>query len=577
MEFNEQLNTYIELLQCTAKELSDVSGLSPSVISRYRTGEREPDVESDNLIKLAQGIATIALSRQQPDLSYDAIYSALQNAFLEKNTFYEQFASNYDTLIKTLEIPMKELAAATNFDSSYLYRIRSGQRHPKDLHSFSDSFCDYITSHYQNPSDKEKLVGLFGCTMDNLNEPESYRSQLTAWLLHTPAETSDHYMDDFLEKLNEFDLDEYIRTIHFDELKVPSSFQIPGSRHYYGAEDSRKGELDFFKATVLSSSTEPVFMCSDMPMINTSGDKDFNKKRMFVIAMSQKKGLHINIIHNVDRPFEELIQGLETWIPIYMTGQVSPYHLPHTSTNIYHHLNYVSGSLAFTGESIPGHPDKAKYYLTNNKEELSYYKQKADFLLEKAEPLIEIYTKNQKVAFETLANTYIQKRGKRHHLLSALPLYTISTELLIRILNRNHISQPEQKELLYHVEKEHFYAKTILQNNVICDEIPHLSAKEFIKHPMKLFVAGAFLDKEITYTYEDYIEHLRLTKDYARKHPNYTCKKTKQHTFPNIQIYITENDNVLISKAQSPTIHFVIRHPKIVQALQNFVPNVACR
>ena len=81
-------------------------------------------------------------------------------------------------------------------------------------------------------------------------------------------------------------------------------------------------------------------MCSDMPMINTSGDKDFNKKRMFVIAMSLKKGLHINIIHNVDRPFEELIQGLETWIPIYMTGQVSPYHLPHTSTNIYHHLNY---------------------------------------------------------------------------------------------------------------------------------------------------------------------------------------------------------------------------------------------
>ena len=46
MKFNEQVNAYIEELNCTAKELADAAGLSAAVISRYRTGEREPGQES---------------------------------------------------------------------------------------------------------------------------------------------------------------------------------------------------------------------------------------------------------------------------------------------------------------------------------------------------------------------------------------------------------------------------------------------------------------------------------------------------------------------------------------------------
>lgn len=45
-----------------------------------------------------------------------------------------------------------------------------------------------------------------------------------------------------------------------------------------------------------------------------------------------KKGHHLNIIHNVDRPFNEMMLGLESWIPIYMTGQISPYYLKDSKT-----------------------------------------------------------------------------------------------------------------------------------------------------------------------------------------------------------------------------------------------------
>ncbi len=57
-------------------------------------------------------------------------------------------------------------------------------------------------------------------------------------------------------------------------------------------------------------------------------DPEFPKKWMMGMAMMLKKGLHIRQIHNLDRSFEEMMLGLESWIPMYMTGQISPYYLP---------------------------------------------------------------------------------------------------------------------------------------------------------------------------------------------------------------------------------------------------------
>lgn len=575
MKFNEYINDYIEKLNCTAKELSEASGLSSAVISRYKTGEREPEPESDSLKKLAEGIASIAKSKNLSGMTPDEVLAVLQHSLNQKNADYESFTTNYNTLITALEVNMKELSAATNFDTSYLYRVRSGQRRPKDLDAFADSFCRFIAVRYHSDSDKAKITSLTGCEPESIRQNTDYLSHLKAWLYHTSTENTTNYMGSFLEKLDEFDLDEYIRAIHFDELKVPSMpFHLPTSKNYYGVEEMRKGELDFFKSTVLSKSMEPIFMCSDMPMDDMAKDMDFNKKWMFAIAMSLKKGLHLNIIHNIDRPFHEIMLGLEAWIPIYMTGQISPYHLPNISTSVYHHFNYVSGSVALTGDCIHGHHDKGKYYLTNNKEEVEYYKQKAVCLLEKAQPLMEIFTEASETLFRNFTDSSTKKAGKRHNVLSSLPIYTISPELLDKMLSRNHVSEKEKEKILKYAKQERNRTDTILQDNIIFDEVIQLSPEEFEKHPMKLFLAGAFCDTEIPYTFEEYQAHLELTKTFEAYHENYKLQESNEHAFRNIQIQILEGSYVLISKAKSPVIHFVIRHPKMVSALENFMPPV---
>lgn len=575
MKFSDSINQYIERLGCSAKELAEACDLSPAVISRYRTGEREPAPESDQMKKLITGIEALSGAKGITDMSVSQIRAELEASLNQKNSVYENFVTNFDRLISSLNINMKALAQASSFDLSYLYRIRSGQRRPSDPEALCNSLCQYILSHHSSPSDKKTVISLLGCTMEQVQTDTDYLTRLQDWLYHGATPRQFGEIESFLQNLDAFNLDEYIRAIHFDELKVPTMpFQIYSPRSYYGVDEMRKGELDFFKHTVLSKSMEPIFMCSDMPMSDMAEDMDFNRKWMFAIAMSLKKGLHLNIIHNIDRPFHEMMLGLESWIPIYMTGQVSPYHLPNVSTQVYHHFNYVSGTVALTGECINGHHDRGKYYLTNNREEVAYYKQKAADLLTKAQPLMEIFRTESEKLFETYQQTEVRETGNRHNILSAPPIYTMTPELLERILKRANLSPNDRDRLLQHAQNQRHLIEKTMEHSLVYDEFATIPEAEFLKHPAQLALDDAFYETDIPYTYEEYLAHIRLTKDYAETHPRYKIHTQAPQTFRNIRIHIIEGKLVRISKSRAPVIHFVIRHPKMVQALENFVAPV---
>lgn len=97
-----------------------------------------------------------------------------------------------------------------------------------------------------------------------------------------------------------------------------------------------------------------------------------------------------------------------------------------------------------------------------------------------------------------------------------------------------------------------------------------LSPEEFAAYPVVLSLSGAFYDKELFYSYEEYLKHFQATKDFEKTHPNYRLKIAGTQVFRNIQIQIHEGKWVMVSKAKAPVIHFVIRHPKMLEAFENF-------
>ena len=73
MNFKEVLNKYLKELNCSSKKLSNESGLSESVISRYRSGERTPVKNSEQLNKLTNALFNIAKDNNKNKYTFDKI------------------------------------------------------------------------------------------------------------------------------------------------------------------------------------------------------------------------------------------------------------------------------------------------------------------------------------------------------------------------------------------------------------------------------------------------------------------------------------------------------------------------
>ena len=571
MDFKDTLNKYIDALCCNARELSDASGISPAVISRYRSGARKPAAGSVQITGLAGGIAALAKSKGI-DIKQSEIAEQLDASLADISFDYESMRNNLNALISSADINISELARFLNYDVSSLSRIRSGQRKPSDPESFISGVCSFLAGSCNTSEDRRIVTSALGLEETAAQSNARFSDALRVWLCSKDSSAGGSNVDSFLKKLDEFNLDDYIRAISFDSLKVPSMpLKLPVSRTYYGIVEMRKGELDFFKSTVLARGGERVFMCSDMPMEDMSEDMDFSKKWMFGLALMLKKGLHLDIIHNLDRPFIELMLGLESWIPMYMTGQISPYYLKGLQNSIYCHLDYVSDAAALSGECISGYHSDGSYYLTNNKSEVGYYRRKADALLKKAYPLMDIYRSENEAAFRLFAAKEVNTSSNLRSIFSSLPVYTISEKLLAEILKSNNTSEEDTQKIFDYRSEKLASIENMLKNGTLKIELPVLTEEEFKKYPLCLSLSELFYEKDIYCTYEQYQKHLEETKEFAESHESLNLVLSEAHAFRNIQIVINEGKWVLISKNRHPAIHFVIRHSKLRKAIENMV------
>ena len=571
MTLSEKLNEYSKTIGFSFKELSEVSGVSTGTISNYRAGKQIPKMNNPKLSLLAKAIAEIGISKGMV-FDYDDVLRELQKSVGGKiEVSPDNYILNMNMLLKTLNISNASLARNLNYDPSQISRFLSGERLPADIGKFSTQVASFIANNYSDAYSRQ-LQKLFSCEQDEIDSPAKIRKKIIKWLgsnVNTPVENP---IDSFLENLDEFDLNDFISAIHFNDIKVPSvPFEIPITNYYRGIDEFKKAEFDFIKSAVLSKSKDDVIIYSDMPIAEMAKDEEFAKKYMAGLAVMLKKGLHINFIHDVHRPFEEMMIGLEGHIPMYMTGQISPYYFSEPQSKIFSHLLKVSGTSAMCGFAVTSDHEDGLYIVTKNKSEVQKYQNSARDMLKRAKPLMEIYRSDRSDEFlEQLYNYW--KNGSKKMIFSGLPIFTISDELLTSILRRSGKPQEIIDNIVSFKNKYYEEMKNLLIDNCIVIEISKLSRESFNEHPVNIGLSELFIEEEIPYNYDEYVEHMKQTCKFAEDNDNCTLKTEKNRIFKNISFSIISGKCVIVSKAKAPTIHFIIHHPKMIKAFEMFIP-----
>ncbi|WP_283171026.1 helix-turn-helix domain-containing protein [Curtanaerobium respiraculi] len=395
MLFAEALNNYMEAYDIKASALAEASGLSGASISRFKNGKRVPSADGGTVERIAAAMEKLTDGVVGKEEALRSLSADLKGNTVDR----DQVVGNLNILIDALELNAASLARSIGCDPSHLSKIRSGARRPGS----GDEFCEGVATYVSNQiteRNAEALAHIIGCSAEEVLSPAASKAALLKWLA-SEAVPRENAVEHFLYQLDEFDLNEYLSAIDFDAIKVPSvPFQLPKSRDFYSIEGFREAELSWGRATVASKSTDDIFMYSDMPIEEEAQDEDFAKQWMMGVAVILKKGLRINIIHDLNRPLQEMMLGLEAWIPLYMTGLVSPDYLKSYKPTIFNRSLRISGAAALSGESIEGAHPSGRYHLTNNNDELAFFKKYAQEILGKAAPLMEAYSASEEADYE---------------------------------------------------------------------------------------------------------------------------------------------------------------------------------
>jgi len=392
--FCEILISYIDLIGCASKELASASGLSVAQISKYKNGKRIPREGSEQLTALSRGLYQLA-KKKGIDITEDEILSRLTNATRKRNDSNEVFSENFRSLITELKINTSDLSSFMNYDPSFISKIKNGDRNPSNFNEFSSYVGRFVSKRFNHPDGRSQLVSLLGGNAEQYRDEEFIKKAVSDYLLNEQKPTTE-IIESFLTSLNKTVVSSDNQTSSKYIPSIPKT--LNRTKLYSGLSGMKAAESDFFLQTILSSSKKTVFIHSDMGMNEV--DESQKSKLQSAVEMLIAKGIRLTLIHNINRPIDEMLMGLEVWLPLYMTGMVSSFYFDEPLSSDFPQILCTSGVAAMQGECIASNQDASSFVMTTNRNYLDYFFKKRDYMLSRAIPLIKFYGKDNEKDFD---------------------------------------------------------------------------------------------------------------------------------------------------------------------------------
>lgn len=417
--FASVLNSYCKAVRCTNLQISKMSGVSPSNLSRYRRDERKPEPGSPVIRQLAEAIAALSAETDLDNaLNADDVHAHLVRACADPPIAGMDFNMRLDALMHLLGARNIDFAEVAGIDPSYISRIRHGQRIPADIGAFA-SICSHLAADMCiNRNLLDEMGALINMPDIAMQFPPGFPNRsseiaeaIEIWLTGGQMFTPD------IAKLDELfqwlDTTDFTPWLHFADNvadALPES-PVPVSRFYHGMRGALSAELKFLETTAKFRARNLV-LSSDTPTLQLEINPSFKAKYVQSIESTLLNGSHIDVLYNIERPLEDTIKSLKLWIPYYITGHVTPYYLRGVNNRLFSHVNYVSDACALSSEAVIDHQDDGRSYFSTRPQDVAYYQKKMEFVLEKAVPLIEIYRECDAERIEMFRKEEAARRAK---------------------------------------------------------------------------------------------------------------------------------------------------------------------
>ncbi len=413
MYFPEKLRLLMELFKISNSQLARAVNVDASLISRWKSGQRRVSVSSPHLPALAH-------------------YFTRYHGYLYQQEVLDQLLLiNSDNSSKTSEDQRIQLLTewfvsgqmpAPLDDSKRISHLSRSEQLIAGISKILSAPPGSLASNKPDPeiAANKAFISQFNQTLKTIT---SERKQRHEALMQQKKQASCKSIDNPAKKP------------FADDMMNPTvAAQAAHVHKYKGHTGRRKAVLHFLYHLLRQPEPKKVFLYSEEPMDWLLNDRSFTFIWANLLMEIIKCGHLITIIHVVNRELNEMLQMLQYWMPLHLSGQIQSYYMPHyTEKKLKNTQFIIEDELALvsniqTGSSPETHHFQTDQYLTmvcDDAEIIATHQLVFKAKLDESRQLFVLYQKSFAARLFEDARHYLQKSGAHYSIRDQLSIFML--------------------------------------------------------------------------------------------------------------------------------------------------------
>lgn len=464
-----------------------------------------------------------------------------------------RFHEKLDFLMSITATTNVQLSRKTNLDPSYISRLRRGERKP-----VKDRFViETMASHFARNATLDYQLDLLSDMIfpDYRSAAEKERMIFLAdWLCDQGVVISNQ---PFFTSKNE-------KSAKADRMAVMQS----SSGIYYGFEGKRQATLRFLATIMKSRGTEPIMFFDDGNSAWLTDDGDFKLKVRRGLKAAVEKGHRIIIIHNINRPLNDMIKAIELWMPLHFSGMTEAYYYPKVRDDLFKRtICVVPDTVAVVSSSVGEESDNTANFFVLDPLSIKSFEEEFSQLLKRCVPLLEVYKAGDRRLFFNFMEEFSKAEGNNIYNLGSPSFVTMPAEVRNSIMSRAGKENPAFEKA--HEEIKNIFTKR-LPTEKYYEIINKKDAGELNDCGIMLPYAVYSHGYPIFYTDNEYIAHLENYIVLAEKYDNFhfVIHAGKRNSF--LPLYLKEGVGAIMVNPDGGSVILRTRESSLLAALYDY-------
>ncbi len=400
------------------------------------------------------------------------------------------------------------------------------------------------------------------------NNIEEISVLISSWLVDE-QKSEESAVGEFLDGLSNFKYKKIPEIKSNDKLKVVQAKESDNIA-YYGIDGKRNAVIDFLSLVLDADKPQTLLLYSDEDMDWLIESSDFKVKWATLMSKVIRWGNKIKIIHTVSRDLNEILEAINEWMPLYMTGAIEPYYYPKKRDGVFRRTMFIAPeNCAVSSSSVGNMVDSSVCFLIKEKEAVKAITSEYKNFLEICRPLMRIFTAMDYDIYFSMLSEFEKEKADTIFKTDTMSLLTMPKTVIKSISERAGKNQKIEIAKYFEVRGERFIEN--IKYNKFAEIITIPSMEMIVEGKVKVKFSDMVQEEALYYTLDEFIKHLENILMLLRYNKNYNVCINSDNKFEGYLLYVKEDIGAIVAKTSSPSVIFAFNEGNITAGFWDYL------